>query len=214
MTAVKQITALARDRAGKGAARAVRREGRVPAVIYGGGDAPQTISLDYKETNKLIYAGHFLTTIFEIEVDGKKTRAIPRDYQLDPVKDTPVHIDFLRITRGQNLTVNVPVHVVDQDKAPGLKDGGVLQIIEHTLSLSAPADAIPEAINVSVGGLNVGETVHLQDIKLPKGVTAVSQENLTLVSLLAPTVPSKADDAADAAVAAAQAAGAAAGENK
>ncbi len=188
MSDVKHITAVARDRAGKGAARAVRREGRVPAVIYGAGQAPQTIALDFNQTKQLIFAGHFKTTVFEIDVDGKKTRAIPRDYQLDPVKDTPVHVDFLRLTSGQKLKVEVPVHITGQEKSPGLKGGGTLQIVEHALSLLAPADAIPEAIDVSVASLSVGDSVHLNDIELPKGVTAVSHDNLTIVTLLAPTV--------------------------
>ncbi len=188
MSDVKHIKAVARDRAGKGAARAVRREGRVPAVIYGAGQAPQTIALDFNQTKQLIFAGHFKTTVFEIDVDGKKTRAIPRDYQLDPVKDTPVHVDFLRLTSGQKLKVDVPVHVTGQDQSPGLKGGGVLQIVEHAISVLAPADAIPDSIDVSVAKLSVGDSVHLSDITLPKDVTAVSHDNLTIVTLLAPTV--------------------------
>ncbi len=187
MTAVKQLKAVARDRAGKGAARAVRREGRVPAVIYGAGQEPQTISLDFNQTKQLIFAGHFLTTIFEIDVDGKVTRAIPRDYQLDPVKDLPVHVDFLRLSKGQKIKVVVPVHVIDQEKSAALKSGATLQIVEHSLNLLAPVDEIPEAIEVSVADLTVGHSIHLEDIKLPAGVTPVSRENVTLVSLSIPS---------------------------
>jgi large subunit ribosomal protein L25 len=188
MSATKQITAVARDRVGKGAARDQRRNGRTPAVIYGGGMPPKAIALDYNETKRLIYAGHFLTTIFEISVDGEVIRAIPRDYQLDPVRDFPVHVDFLRLAEGQTIKVEVPVHLVGQESSPGVKLGGTLQIVEHSLELMAPADSIPEAIEVSVATLEIGETIHLADIQLPAGVTAVSRENLTVVTLVAPLV--------------------------
>ena len=134
-SAIKQLKASARTQGGKGAARAVRRANRIPAVIYGGGEAPQPISLDQKEAQLLIFAGHFLTTLFEIEIDGKKQRAIPRDYQLDPVKDFPIHVDFLRVAKGQTVTVQVPVHVVGQEASPGLKNGGAMQIVEHTVEI-------------------------------------------------------------------------------
>src|SRR4051812_26137025 len=128
MSDLKQIQAVARDRAGKGAARAVRRQGQVPAVIYGGGEAAEAIALDFNQTKQMIFAGHFLTTIFEIDVNGKKTRAIPRDYQLDPVRDFPVHVDFLRLSEGQTLPVTVPGHVAGQENSPGLKRGGPLRV--------------------------------------------------------------------------------------
>src|SRR5262245_5896071 len=121
MSAVKQISATARDRVGKGAARAVRREGKVPAVIYGAGEAPTPVSLDANEANLLVYAGHFLTTMFEIEVGGEKTRVIPRDYQLDPVKDTIEHVDFLRVAAGARIRVDIPVHAINAGISPGVK---------------------------------------------------------------------------------------------
>ncbi|RDI59235.1 50S ribosomal protein L25/general stress protein Ctc [Microvirga subterranea] len=187
MSDIKQIKAVARDRAGKGAARAVRRQGQVPAVIYGAGQPAQTISLDFNQTKQLIFAGHFLTTIFEIDVDGKKTRAIPRDYQLDPVRDFPVHIDFLRLAEGQAIKVVVPVHVVGQEKCPGVKRGGTLQIVEHSVELMVPSDAIPDYVEASVDGLDIGSSVHLNDIKLPNGAKATSTENVTLVTVVAPS---------------------------
>ncbi len=183
MSAVKQIQAVARDRAGKGAARAVRRQGQVPAVIYGGGQAAETIALDFNQTKRLIFAGHFLTTVFEIDVDGRKTRAIPRDYQLDPVKDFPVHVDFLRLAEGQAIKVVVPVHVVDQDKSPGIKRGGTVQVVEHSVELLVPSDAIPDFIEVSFANLDIGSSIHLNDIALPNGAKAVSTENVTLVTV-------------------------------
>jgi large subunit ribosomal protein L25 len=121
MAGTKTLNAMARDGTGKGAARGVRRQGRIPGVIYGGGDAAAPVSLDYRELNKLIYAGHFLTTIFELDVEGAKQRVIPRDYQLDPIKDQPLHVDFLRLKPGASLRVEVPVHFINQDICPGLK---------------------------------------------------------------------------------------------
>ncbi|WP_112662702.1 50S ribosomal protein L25/general stress protein Ctc [Microvirga flavescens] len=187
MSAVKQIKAVARDRAGKGAARAVRRQGQVPAVIYGAGQPAVAIALDFNQTKQLIFAGHFLTTIFEIDVDGKKVQAIPRDYQLDPVKDFPVHVDFLRLAKGQAIKVVVPVHIVGQDKCAGVKRGGTLQVVEHSVELLVPSDAIPDFIEASVADLDIGSSIHLSDVKLPKGAKATTHENLTLVTVVAPS---------------------------
>lgn len=188
MTALKQIQASARAQVGKGAARAVRRQGLTPAVIYGAGEAPVAIALDANKTRQMIYAGHFLTTLFEIDVDGKKTRAIPRDYQLDPVKDFPIHVDFLRVAAGQTIKVEVPVHVVGQEQSPGLKNGGALQIVEHSLEIEVAPESIPEFIEVSVAGLEVGDTLHGDALKLPAGVTLTSTKDLTLVTIIPPTV--------------------------
>ncbi|SCZ09254.1 50S ribosomal protein L25/general stress protein Ctc [Microvirga guangxiensis] len=187
MSEIKQIKAVARDRSGKGAARAVRRQGQVPAVIYGAGQPAQAISLDFNQTKQLIFAGHFLTTIFDIDVDGKSVRVIPRDYQLDPVRDFPVHIDFLRVSKGQTIKVVVPLHVVGQEKSPGVKRGGTVQIVEHSIELAVSPDAIPDFIEASVEGLDIGSTIHLNDIKLPKGAKATATENATLVTIVAPT---------------------------
>lgn len=185
MSAVKQLIAVARDRAGKGAARAERRAGRVPAVIYGAGQPPVTISIDYALTKKLIYAGGFMSTIFEIEINGQKIKAIPRDYQLDVVKDLPVHVDFLRLSEGQAVRVELPIHVIGQDVCPGVKQGGAIQIIEHSVELMAPVDDIPSSVDVDVSKLNSGVSVHMNDVTLPAGVKFVSRENLTLVSITA-----------------------------
>lgn len=196
MTAVKQIKASARAQVGKGAARAVRRAGQVPAVIYGGGAPAEAISLDDKATRQLIFAGHFLTTIFEIDVDGRKIRAIPRDYQLDVVKDTPLHVDFLRLAVGALVKVEVPIHVVGQETSPGVKRGGAMQLVEHSIELNVPAEKIPDFIEVSVASLNIGGSIHLNDVKLPEGAKAVSRENLTLVSVVAPTGFTETEEAA------------------
>ncbi|MBN9435515.1 50S ribosomal protein L25/general stress protein Ctc [Bosea sp. (in: a-proteobacteria)] len=197
MTAVKQIQASARAQVGKGAARAVRRQGLTPAVIYGAGEAPQAIALNANQTRLMIYAGHFLTTLLEIDVDGKKTRVIPRDYQLDPVRDTPLHVDFLRVAAGQTIKVQVPVHVVGQEDSPGLKNGGTMQIVEHTVEIDVAPESIPDFLEVSVAGLEVGDTLHSNDIKLPAGVSLTSRDNLTLVTIVPPTVDAEAEAAAE-----------------
>lgn len=186
MTAIKQLKAVARPRAGKGAARAERRAGRVPAVIYGEKQEPVTISLEHLEINRLIYAGHFLTTLFEIDVDGTKHRVIPRDYQLDVVKDFPLHIDFLRVSKGSTVTVEVPVHFINQEASPALKAGGTLNVVSHTVELDCPAESIPEAINVDLSGAAFGDAFHLSTQTLPAGVTWTGQGDDTLATIVAP----------------------------
>ncbi|MEN3931233.1 50S ribosomal protein L25/general stress protein Ctc [Microvirga sp. W0021] len=186
MSANKQLQAVARERVGKGAAREARRQGLVPAVIYGGNKAPTAISIDFKLAKKLIFSGHFLTTVFDIEVDGKKEQVIPRDYQLDVVRDFPIHIDFLRLAAGQEISVEVPLHVVDQETAPGLKQGGTLQLVAHTIELTVPSNAIPDSVEVSIASLEIGGVIHLKDVKLPKGAKASLPEDATLLSIVPP----------------------------
>ncbi len=207
MAATKQIAATVRSGTGKGAARSVRRDNRVPGVIYGGGEAAQAISLDYKTLNTLIYAGHFLTTIFEIDVGGRKERVIPRDYQLDVVKDTPLHVDFLRLKPGSSLRVEVPVHVINQDISPGIKKGGTLNIVRHTIPMRVPADNIPEAITIDLANMDINTSVHISSIALPEGCKPLVQEKDFTVITLVPPLTSK-EEAAPAAAAAAPAAAA------
>ena len=186
MTAIKELKAVARPRAGKGAARAERRAGRVPAVIYGEKQDPITISLDFVEINKIIYAGHFLTTLFEVDVDGKKHRVIPRDYQMDVVKDFPVHVDFLRVSKGATVTVEVPVHFVKQEASPALKAGGTLNVVSHTVELECDAEKIPAAIEVDLSGAEFGDAFHLSALKLPAGSSWAGQGDDTLATIVAP----------------------------
>lgn len=185
MASMKQLAATRREGVGKGAARAVRREGRVPAVIYGAGQPPLAISLNYKETNTLIYAGHFLTTVFEIDVEGTKVRAIPRDYQLDRVRDFPIHVDFLRLAEGSTVRVEVPVHVVGQEVSPGLKSGGSLNLVRHAVELVVPADNIPASITVDVSKAKVGDSIHISAITLPAGVKVAGggEKDLTIITI-------------------------------
>ena len=196
MTAVKQIEASARAQVGKGAARAVRRQGLTPAVIYGGGAAPEAIALDANKTRLLIYGGHFLTTLFDVTVDGKKTRVIPRDYQLDPVKDFPIHVDFLRVAAGQTVTVEVPIHVTGQDASPGVKNGGLVQIVEHTLEITVEPENIPEAFEVSVAGLEIGDSLEASVIKLPAGAKLSIGSDATIVTVVPPMIDEEPAEAA------------------
>lgn len=207
MTAIKELKAVARPRAGKGAAREERRAGRVPAVIYGEKKEPVTISLNHKDITRIIYAGHFLTTLFEIDVDGTKHRVIPRDYQLDPVKDLPLHVDFLRVSQGARITVEVPVHFVNQDAAPGIKSGGTLNIVAHAVELDCPAESIPAHIEADLTGFEIGDSLHLSAIKLPEGVTSAVSGDDTLATVVAPSgiADAEADEAAAAAAAATKA---------
>ena len=190
MAETKSLAAAVRAGSGKGAARRVRREGRVPAVIYGGGEPPEPISLSYHDINKLIYAGGFLTSTFELDVDGRKERVIPRDFQLDPVRDKPLHVDFLRLTAGQRITVEVPVHFVGQENAPGIKEGGgTLNIVRHTVEMSVPADAIPTGIEADVSKLSIGDTVPVSDIRLPlRARLTITDRDFMIASIAPPTV--------------------------
>src|SRR6476659_4823405 len=164
MATVKQIKAVTRSRSGKGAARAERRAGRVPGVIYGDGKPPLNVSLDHSDLKQRIYAGRFLTTVYELDIDGGKQRVIPRDFQLDPVKDLPIHVDFMRLGEGARIRVRIPVHVKNADQAPGVKRGGTVNIVEHSVEVLCLADAIPEAIDVDLTGLEINRSVHLSDL--------------------------------------------------
>ena len=210
--AMKQLAATVRSGVGKGAARSVRRENRVPGVVYGGGEAAEPISLDYREVNKLIYAGHFLTTIFELDIEGRKERVIPRDYQLDVVKDTPLHVDFLRLRAGSFLKVNVPVHFTNQETCPGIKKGGALNVVLHAIEMKVPADQIPEGVTADLSALDINDSLHILAIKLPEGCKPTQQGDFTIASI---TPPARAEETpAAAAPAAAAAAPAAKGAKK
>jgi large subunit ribosomal protein L25 len=187
MSEVKSIKASARVSGGKGAARAIRRNAQTPAVIYGGGEAPRPIALDANQTRLLIFAGHFLTTTFDIEVDGAVERVIPRDYQLDPVKDTPLHVDFLRISAGSTVRVFVPVHFLNQENAPALKQGGALNIVRHEVELVVPADDIPESINVDISGLAFGDAVRISAGNLPaQHRPVITDRDFVLATMVGP----------------------------
>jgi large subunit ribosomal protein L25 len=187
MATVKELKANARPSVGKGAARAERRAGRVPGVIYGNNQPPLPISVEHRELRQRIQAGRFLTTLFDIELDGKKHRVIPRDFHLDPVRDYPVHVDFMRLGEGATIRISIPLHVERADASPGVKRGGTVNIVTHTIDLECSVENIPQYIDADVGALEISYSLHLSDIKLPKGVKALSREDATLVTIVPPS---------------------------
>ncbi|HEY4202895.1 MAG TPA: 50S ribosomal protein L25/general stress protein Ctc [Devosiaceae bacterium] len=208
MAAATELKAQARNRVGKGAARALRREGLIPAVIYGDKKSPEPISISYNDAMKRIYAGGFLSHVLTLDVDGKKHRVIPKDYQLDPVKDFALHVDFLRIGADSKLHVEVHVHFINEEASPGIKRGGTLNIVRHTVELSCPADAIPEELVVDLTGTDIGDSIHISSITLPKGVEAVIKDrDFTIATIVAPSAlrSEEGGDAAEAAEPAAKA---------
>jgi large subunit ribosomal protein L25 len=186
MSTTTQMAATARSRAGKGTARAARREGQVPAVIYGGKEPPVTITLEERALVKQLHRPGFFTHLFDIQVEGVTHKALARDVQFHPVTDRPVHVDFLRVTGASRITVQVPVLFVDQEKSPGLKLGGRLNIVHHQIEVYCRADAIPEHIAVSLAGMNINDSVHMKSLALPEGVTPTDASDFTVASLAAP----------------------------
>ena len=177
-----------RERAGKGASRALRREGRVPAVIYGGKEEPTPIHVEEKELVRQLMTGHFMNSIVEITVDGKKTNTLPKDVALPPVTDRPIHVDFLRLAKGAKIDVNVPVVFVNEEASPGLKKGGVLNVVRHELELVCEADKIPGEIEIDVTGLEVGDSVHISALTLPEGSeSAITDRDFTIATVVAPS---------------------------
>jgi large subunit ribosomal protein L25 len=217
-TTVKELKATARPKSGKGAARAERRAGRVPGVIYGNNQPPVTISVDDRDLRQRILAGRFTTTIYDIDLEGKKHRVIPRDFHLDPVRDFPIHVDFMRLGEGATIRISVPLHVVNSESAPGIKRGGTVNIVTHAIELECSVDNIPQYVEADASGLEIGYSLHLTDITLPAGVKSLTREDATLVTIVPPSgyaeeqkaAAAAAAAAAGGAVAAAPAAGAAA----
>lgn len=213
MATVREMKATARPKAGKGAARAVRREGRVPGVIYGDNKDPLAISVDHAELKQRIYAGRFLTTIYELDVDGTKHRVIPRDFQLDAVKELPLHVDFLRLSAGAKIRVRIPVHVMNAESAPGVKRGGTVNIVTHAIEVLCSPEEIPESIDVDIANLEINYSKHMSDVVLPPNVKVVGNVDQTLVTIVPPSgyaeeMKAAAEAAAAAAAAAATAAAA------
>lgn len=188
MSETLTLPAEARERAGKGASRALRREGRTPAVIYGGKEEPTLIHVEQKELVRLLMTGHFMNSIVNIEIGGKTIRTLPKDVAFHPVTDRPTHVDFLRLTGDARVEVAVPVVFINEDKSPGLKKGGVLNIVRHELELVCPSDAIPDEILIDVTGRDVGDAIHISDVTLPQGVTsAITDRDFTIATLVAPS---------------------------
>ena len=188
MSDTLNLPAETRERAGKGASRALRREGRVPAVIYGGKEEPLAIHVEEKLLIKRLSTGHFLNSIIEIEVGGKKLRTLPKDVAFHPVTDRPLHADFLRLSKDSTVHVNVPVLFINEEDSPGLKRGGVLNIVRHELELICDADKMPGDIQIDVTGLDIGDSIHISSVALPEGSTsAITDRDFTIATIIAPS---------------------------
>lgn len=219
MAETRTITAQPRSGTGTGAARAVRREGRVPGILYGGKDKPEAISLDAKEIGAAVATGRFTSTLFELDLAGKKVKVLPKEVQLDPLYDMPVHVDLMRLAEGQRVRLFVPVRFKNHEASPGLKRGGVLNIVRHEVEFVCPSNAIPEFIEGDLSGLEINDGLHISAFALPQGVTPVIQGRDFTVATIVPSSgfvedtrapAAAATEAAPAAGAAAPAAGAAA----
>ncbi|BDA85818.1 50S ribosomal protein L25 [Aureimonas sp. SA4125] len=181
------VKAEAREQVGKGAARHLRRNKMVPAVIYGDKQPPLSIAIPYKETFLKLHAGGFKTTIMTIDVGGKQIRVLPKDYQLDPVKDFLIHVDFLRVSSRTVVAVEIPVHFENEEAAPGIKvQGGMLNIAHHSVAVHCPAESIPEAFTVDLTGMEIGAAIHASDLKLPKGVTLDDEHDFVVATIVPP----------------------------
>lgn len=188
------LVAETRDRAGKGASRALRREGRVPAVIYGGKEEPTPIHVEAKELVRQLGGGHFMNSIVMIDVGGKSVRTLPKDVTFHPVTERPVHVDFLRLAKDAKIQVAVPVVFVNEEASPGLKRGGVLNVVRHELELVCDADKIPAEIHIDVTGLDVGDSIHISHVALPAGsASAITDRDFTIATVVAPSALKKSE---------------------
>ncbi|HTW33468.1 MAG TPA: 50S ribosomal protein L25/general stress protein Ctc [Rhizomicrobium sp.] len=204
MSQIQELAAQSRSGTGKGPAYQTRQKGLIPAVVYGGGDAPENVALDRHELERHALNGTFLTTLFMLDVAGKKTRVIPREMQLDPVSDRPVHIDFMRLPEGATVRLAIPVRFKGQESSPGIKRGGVLNIVRHEIELLCPADKIPAFIEGDLSALDIHDTLHISAFTLPEGVKPVIHDrDFTVASIVAPTSVIEEQRAAAAAAAAA-----------
>lgn len=195
MSTISTLSARTRDRVGKGSARAARREGLVPAVIYGDSKDPLPITVTRRDLGKLLKPG-FFSHLIDIEVDGAKHRVLPRDMQQHPVTDWAWHVDFLRVSATSEIAVEVPVEFVNDDDCPGLRRGGVLNVVRHEIEVYCLAENIPEKILVDLSGLQIGDSLHISAVSLPQGVRPTIDRDFTVATIAAPTLVSQ--EAADA----------------
>ena len=189
MADIVSLAAEPRERAGKGAARATRRAGRIPAVIYGNKETPIMISIHPIDLMHQIRGGGFFSSVYEIEAEGNKHRVLPRDIQLHPVTDQPLHVDFMRFSKSTRLVVEVPVVFLGEEDCPGLRQGGVLNIVRHAIEMRASPDHIPESIKIDLSTYNIGDSVHISSVKLPDDVElTITDRDFTVATIAAPTV--------------------------
>jgi large subunit ribosomal protein L25 len=177
-----------RDKLGKGPTFQTRQKGLIPGIVYGGKEGPRAVQVDERNFTKLYTTGTLLSTLLMLELDGEKTRVIPRDVQLDPVTDRPLHVDFLRLAEGARIALHIPVHFRGQENSPGIKRGGVLNIVRHTVELYCPADRIPPFIEGDLNGLDIGDSLHISAFTLPEGVKpVVTTRDFTVATIAPPT---------------------------
>lgn len=205
MAETHTLAAEAREKGSKGAVRSLRREGRVPAVIYGDKKSPELIDVSYKDVTALYKTGTFMSHVLDVEIGGKKERVIPRDVQFEPVRDFIIHIDFLRLGKNATIVVDVPVHFHNHEASPGIKGGGVLNIVRHEIELSCPADGIPEQIDIDLKGYEMGDSIHISAVTLPAKVTpTITDRDFTIATIAAPAAVISAEQEAEAAEKAAE----------
>ncbi|CAM3144308.1 Large ribosomal subunit protein bL25 [Sphingomonas antarctica] len=192
------LSAEARERAGKGASRALRREGRVPCVIYGNNEDPQSIHVEEKALMKALHTGHFMNSVVMVGVGGGNVRTLPKDVAFHPVTDRPLHVDFLRISEHAKVTINVPVHFDNEEDSPGLKRGGVLNIVRHELELTCDAAEMPDEIRIDLTGYEVGDSIHISNVTLPKGAeSTITDRDYTIATIVAPSALKSSDGDTD-----------------
>jgi large subunit ribosomal protein L25 len=192
-----KLSAETRERAGKGASRAMRREGRVPAVVYGNKEEPLAIHVEEKALVRMLSTGHFMNSVVMIDHPGGQARTLPKDVQFHPVSDRPLHVDFLRISEHSKVHVAVPIRFVGEDSSRGLKRGGVLNAVRHELELICDAAEMPDDIEIDLSGLDIGDSIHISQVELPAGTeSAITDRDFTIASIVAPTVMRAEDEAA------------------
>ena len=186
-----------RQRVGKGSSRAARLAGRIPAVIYGGKKDPVSITIAQNELVRLLNRGSIMTHMFHINIDGNIEKCLPRDLQKHVVSDMPTHVDFLRLAKGATIAIELPVVFTDEEESPAMKRGGVLNIVKHTIECTVPADNIPNTIEISLDGLDIGDSVHISAVNLPEGCApTITDRDFTIVTVVAPSALKSADDEA------------------
>ncbi|PKQ09269.1 MAG: 50S ribosomal protein L25 [Alphaproteobacteria bacterium HGW-Alphaproteobacteria-12] len=199
MAETHTLKAEAREKGSKGAVRSLRRAGRVPAVIYGDKKSPELIDISYKDVSSLYQTGTFMSHVLDVEIGSKKERVIPRDVQFEPVRDFIIHIDFLRLGKNATITVDVPVHFHNHDASPGIKGGGVLNIVRHQVELACPADSIPEQLDIDLTGYEMGDSIHISAVKLPEKVApTITDRDFTIATIAAPAAVISAEAGAEA----------------
>ena len=189
MTDITVLTANAREKVGKGSAREARRQGNIPAVIYGDKKSPIPIVIEQKILVRQLSTGGFFNTLFDIDINGELNRVLPRDVQLHPVTDVPEHVDFLRVSATTKISVEVPVEFVGDDVSPGIKSGGVLNVVRYTVEVSCTPDLIPSSLLLDLSSAEIGDSLHISAVNLPEGVTpTISDRDFTIATIVAPTV--------------------------